>query len=337
MSWLKKTVNKVAKETGLKKVAKQAGPELGAIIGTALGGPAGAAIGSAIGTSLGGGKAKDALKNAAIAGAMSYGANKAFGIGKSPTAGDGVFQFSDLVPGREMVDFTSASGAQGITNEKFLGIGSGKEGATNIFSGIFGGGAADAGSTAVEGSGILGGLKGTDILGLGSAALSAAGILGLGDEPETELTQPRAAQGQNYSYGFRDGRRFDMSNEEDKNAYIARLLELQTSDPRPAISFDMDEVEERRDGGIMNLSDEYFMSNPQPPTSGGMLVGPGTGKSDSIMAGIYDNMGNYEGPARLSDGEFVVTADAIKGLGDGDPQIGAARMYEMMASMERMA
>ena len=69
---------------------------------------------------------------------------------------------------------------------------------------------------------------------------------------------------------------------------------------------------------------------------GGFLEGPGTGKSDSIDGAIYQN-GKRVQEARLSDGEFVMTADAVKGAGDGDREKGAARMYKMMNSFERRA
>jgi hypothetical protein len=58
--------------------------------------------------------------------------------------------------------------------------------------------------------------------------------------------------------------------------------------------------------------------------TGGEVNGPGTGTSDSV-------------PARLSDGEFVLTAKAVRGAGGGDRDIGAARMYEMMSELERVA
>ena len=57
---------------------------------------------------------------------------------------------------------------------------------------------------------------------------------------------------------------------------------------------------------------------------GGHIVGPGTGTSDSI-------------PAYLSDGEFVMTADAVKGAGNGDRKKGAAKMYAMMNKFEGQA
>lgn len=73
-----------------------------------------------------------------------------------------------------------------------------------------------------------------------------------------------------------------------------------------------------------------FGSNPAFPTetryvkAGGHISGPGTGTSDSI-------------PARLSDGEFVMTAQAVRGAGNGDRMKGARKMYELMNKFERMA
>jgi len=55
---------------------------------------------------------------------------------------------------------------------------------------------------------------------------------------------------------------------------------------------------------------------------GGEIIGPGTGTSDSI-------------PARLSDGEFVMTAQAVRNAGNGNRDVGAARMYDMMNRFEQ--
>tara|TARA_R110001632_G_scaffold14434_1_gene48680 strand:- start:1468 stop:2268 length:801 start_codon:yes stop_codon:yes gene_type:complete len=69
---------------------------------------------------------------------------------------------------------------------------------------------------------------------------------------------------------------------------------------------------------------------------GGMIDGPGTGTSDSIPAMIYQNGGPVQ-EARLSDGEFVMTADAVRGAGGGDRDAGAAKMYRMMNQLEGVA
>ena len=39
-------------------------------------------------------------------------------------------------------------------------------------------------------------------------------------------------------------------------------------------------------------------------------------------------------PAMLSNNEFVFTADAVRGMGDGDVNKGAERMYSMMKKLE---
>jgi len=70
-------------------------------------------------------------------------------------------------------------------------------------------------------------------------------------------------------------------------------------------------------GGLGAIG-SLFMNN------GGEVNGPGTGTSDSV-------------PARLSDGEFVLTAKAVRGAGGGDRDLGAARMYDMMSKLERVA
>jgi hypothetical protein len=57
------------------------------------------------------------------------------------------------------------------------------------------------------------------------------------------------------------------------------------------------------------------------PRRSGFINGPGTEKSDSI-------------PAMLSDGEFVMTARAVRGLGDGSREKGVRKMYDMMRMFE---
>ena len=60
------------------------------------------------------------------------------------------------------------------------------------------------------------------------------------------------------------------------------------------------------------------------PRKNGAIAGPGTGTSDDI-------------PAMLSDGEFVMTAQAVRGAGNGDRRQGVKRMYDVMRSFEGAA
>jgi len=63
-------------------------------------------------------------------------------------------------------------------------------------------------------------------------------------------------------------------------------------------------------GGAMNF-----------PRRTGQIEGPGTETSDDI-------------PAMLSDGEFVMTAKAVKGAGNGSREQGFRKMYDIMRSFE---
>jgi hypothetical protein len=89
------------------------------------------------------------------------------------------------------------------------------------------------------------------------------------------------------------------------------------------------------------VPDYRYMNSGRPTgiraaAAGGMIDGPGSGKSDSIPAQIYQR-GSPVQEARLSDGEFVMTADAVKGAGNGNRAAGAAKMYQMMNSLEGRA
>jgi hypothetical protein len=79
-----------------------------------------------------------------------------------------------------------------------------------------------------------------------------------------------------------------------------------------------DVVVEPKSKGIAGLATGGY------PRKTGQISGPGTATSDSI-------------PAMLSDGEFVMTAKAVRGLGKGSRREGAKRMYALMHQLERNA
>ena len=67
-------------------------------------------------------------------------------------------------------------------------------------------------------------------------------------------------------------------------------------------------------GGEMNF----------PRRDGGIDPSEGSGTKDDV-------------PAMLTAGEFVLTKDAVKGLGNGNQRLGIQRAYDMMGNLERMA
>lgn len=81
---------------------------------------------------------------------------------------------------------------------------------------------------------------------------------------------------------------------------------------------------------------DVMKKNPYQFAAGGMmprfLSGGGDGLSDDIDATIGENQ-----PAKLADGEFVVSADVVSGLGGGSSKAGAKKLYEMMDRVRQQA
>ena len=67
------------------------------------------------------------------------------------------------------------------------------------------------------------------------------------------------------------------------------------------------------------IDDQYF-----PRRTGGIMPSEGSGQKDDV-------------PAMLMAGEFVLTKDAVQGLGDGDSNRGIERAYSMMNNLENRA
>ena len=90
-------------------------------------------------------------------------------------------------------------------------------------------------------------------------------------------------------------------------------------------------VEQRR-----KRSEDAVRAHPYQFSSGGsmprFLSGGGDGLSDDIPATIEGKQ-----PARLADGEFVVSADVVSGLGGGSSKAGAKKLYSMMDRIRKQA
>ena len=142
-------------------------------------------------------------------------------------------------------------------------------------------------------------------LGLGAGALALAG--GLFDEEEEGGTRrPEGPPGQAFGtvVGPLTGKVYDIPNKAERDEYNEELRRLQ----KPEFRYPVRSPVALAHGGDVHAG-------------GGEVDGPGTGTSDSV-------------PARLSDGEFVLTAKAVRGAGGGDRDLGAARLYDMMSELE---
>ena len=103
---------------------------------------------------------------------------------------------------------------------------------------------------------------------------------------------------------------------------IGKLLTKKEEDK--IVHYDFPTMTLSKDGGIINA----LAIGGQPrsiadfPRRTGQINGPGTGTSDDV-------------PAMLSDGEFVMTSQAVRNAGGGSRALGARKMYNLMNNLER--
>jgi len=292
-------------------------PIIGTAAGFYFGGPMGASIGSGIGSLAGGKSVNDALTNAALA----YGVTS--------------FLPADM----------SKSGNQSYLNKQIYGDTAAKvlaeQGIQKVPTGFstFGDGlrsGTDAGTS---------GLFDKAIDFVGDNKLLSAGIAGTalaalgGDEEGDDITQRPFAGGEAFGtvVGPFSDRVYSIADPADMELYNQELQEYQKKDfdylNRPVYA---------KSGGAMFGGDdaygamlpEKYARKTEPEQDHRHPVGPGdyTGEVAGSGTGTSDSV-----PAWLSDGEFVLTAKAVESAGNGNRDIGAARLYDMMAELEATA
>lgn len=281
----------------------------GTAAGFYFGGPAGAALGSGIGSLAGGKSVNDALTNAALA----YGVTN--------------FVSPNLMSKSAQASTSSVFGPTGM-QKSLYGVPTGTTGTTAPMFDTSAGtdpglAAGDIGTEAASSGGIsefFSNMDTGDYLLAGSLGLGALGLLGGPEEAQTGPRQPDP-QGEAWDVMFQ-GQTYDLDDPTQKAAYTQAKGAAQ----RPDFEYDLNAVRFAHGGAMLSgLGDMYEhkeMGYDVPVR--GEVSGPGTGTSDSV-------------PARLSDGEFVLTAKAVRGAGGGDRDIGAARLYDMMAELEATA
>jgi hypothetical protein len=193
---------------------------------------------------------------------------------------------------------------------------------------MLGGGAGKAGGLSkIFGSGGagLGGFLGKDKIGnallMGSLA---SGVMGVMNPP---------SQGDPFALDDRMKERWNAIDAGDSTDY----MDPETGEHYASI--------EERDAAMEARGSTYNQAQYRPAelaplygdttyaATGGYIQGPGTGTSDSVPAMIYQNGGPVR-QAALSDGEFVMTNKAVQNMGGGNRDVGAARMYQLMNSLE---
>jgi hypothetical protein len=227
-------------------------------------------------------------------------------------------------------------------------------------AGFFGGPAASAAVNAALGSGIGTLLAGGDVKdAIKNAALSGlagSGATAAGFGPEAKVLAKEAAAKAAAEKAVLDSAAQEAGKQVAEKGVGSKLLDflktptgMLTGGGLAALLAGEEEEEDtltdlqRRQLATGERVPDYIGRNivqefdyPLAAAEGGYIQGPGTGRSDSINAGIFQN-GQKVQEARLSDGEFVMTERAVRGMGNGDREKGAARMYEIMKKYERVA
>lgn len=335
--------------TGLREyfnLWKTLAPIVGAVAGAFL--PFGSVIGPAVGSfaasKLAGNSTKDALMGAALAGVVGYGAGNsmaataggyggsAFSGGTGPSLGSALFTGAS----KEGVGSLFTAGTPSSVNTGGGITNAGKASSVTTDPNFPAYGTPASSQTASAGITLpkniteynaLTAAQQTEVLPLlrqqaeAAKLLPAANQFGfLGDLGKTALANPLPTALILSSLASLD------QEKKPKNVDTAyggvTAADLIKKDPKSYLfdprSFGI------TDAAALKEYDDAVSASTLSAKAGGPINGPGTGTSDSI-------------PARLSDGEFVMTASAVRGAGGGDRKAGARKMYQMMHEFEKRA
>jgi hypothetical protein len=282
-----------------KALGLGSGEDLLPLIGTAAGFYFGGPLGASIGSGIGSLAGGKSVNDALTNAALAYGVSSFVSpsMMRNPQA-TGMFGSNALQNSLYSPAATSIVEAGGVAPAELADITGAK---------------VPAGSDSMFG-GIMDFAKDNKLL-TASLGLGALGLLGATPEEEETKTRPYAG-GEAHAVTYQ-GVEYDLNNPDDVRAYKEAKRETQ----KPGFKYDVESVYAKHGGAMYEHGIEH------PAERGdytGEVAGAGTGTSDSV-------------PAWLSDGEFVLTAKAVKGAGGGDRDIGAARMYDMMAELEATA
>ena len=119
------------------------------------------------------------------------------------------------------------------------------------------------------------------------------------------------------------------ANEKDLISQAISAIKGEVEDPRPVLAAFVSKYGE---DALRNLVDKVEGGDvaATAEASQGKLNGPGDGMSDMIPASV-----DGQQDVLLSDGEYVVPADVVSGLGNGSSDAGAKHLDEMMARVRQ--
>lgn len=157
------------------------------------------------------------------------------------------------------------------------------------------------------------------------STMGPGGAPGQASPAQPEPTQPTGPVGMGAQQGFAMGGMVDRAMEVDDRTVVkeaAAAIMGQSPNPEAAIAMFVERFGEE---ALQMLMQKVGGGAGQGVGQGRYLEGPGDGLSDSIPA-VVDG----QQPSALSSGEFVIPADAVSHLGNGDNKSGAKELYNMI-------
>jgi len=308
----------------IKRFVKKNTRDIATVIGFAIGGPAGAAIGQGIGSL---GEGRDLKKSVMSAGKVYAGASMAQGAGLQGgqgfgqgTMGTGISFGTPTTGSGGIGGFFEDVGASG--RDMFTGKGATKYGSGDLMA------------TFDD----LNMLQKAGVLGIGASALTR----GMDDEEPATMSGPLDQSGY-LQQGLTPAQLSDVYGTQGSGTGIAGSM------PSLAQSYDYDPVNSTI-AELLKQQDEYELAFPEfarvNVKDGGQIARLQDGGEIPQMdlrehgGDIEDSEGSGDEdtvPALLADGEFVMTKQAVKGIGNGDHDQGIAQLYAMMDMNENKA
>ena len=127
--------------------------------------------------------------------------------------------------------------------------------------------------------------------------------------------------------------------EKDKKAQDGVLTGLFPTMRRPSLKTILEKNKKAKGGRIKKYGGGVTAAMPKIPTGTPRVNAGGISELDYRAKGGFVPVGIKEKaddvPAMLSKNEFVMTANAVRGAGNGSIEKGAQRMYDTMKKLEK--
>ena len=295
-----------------KGVKKVAGPALGAVLGTMVGGPIGGAIGGGIGGSFGHPNDRAGPVMGGIGG--YFGGPALLQGGKALMAGQGLSGLgAGLSSGFGQSTGMLSSGLSSLGNATGLG---------SFFDGS--GVGSSAASAATAGKDVIHRALGSSSGGSGLGSFFSGGMLPAallataigGTLLRREKPQGPQSIGDAMMQAEKNRWRPDQYPDKNPAKPVTRKYKGTSANYRPG--FDPEEEAFEEDSPWQyppRFSEQKF-------SEGGFLEGESPGQDDNV-------------PALLSEGEYVIPADVVSDLGDGNSKAGAKRLNQLILEIRR--